>query len=257
MHAAERERAITDILKARGFIAFRDLETLIDASPATLRRDLERLAVSGRLERVHGGARLAEPKAEEPQQLSGAPFHVNININPRQKAAIGAAAARLCVAGEGVMINGGSTTLQMCEHLDGLNLQVLTNSLHIVNALAGQVGTRILVPGGALFKEQNIILSTRGEDNMPRFYAPKLFLGAASVGAGGVMEPDPVLVNSDRRFIERAEEIILLVDSSKFQGLSGHVVCDLDEIDVVVTDDGIEDRHAQTLERAGVRLIVA
>lgn len=257
MHATERERAITDILKARGFIAFRDLETLIDASPATLRRDLERMAGEGRLVRVHGGARLAEGKADEAQHLSGPPFHVNVTVNRRQKEAIGRAAAGLCAPGEGVMINGGSTTLQMCDHLDGLNLQVLTNSLHIVSALAHQAGTRILVPGGALFKEQNIILSTRGEDNMPRFHAPKLFLGAASVGAGGVMEPDPVLVNSDRRFIERAEEIILLVDSSKFQGLSGHVVCDLDEIDVVVTDDGLEDRHARTLEAAGVRLIVA
>ena len=257
MHATERESAITEILKKRGFIAFRDLETLIDASPATLRRDLERMASEGRLARVHGGARLIESKTDEAQHLSGSPFHINVTVNRRQKEAIGRAAAGLCSPGEGVMINGGSTTLQMCDHLDGLNLQVLTNSLHIVSALAHQAGTRILVPGGALFKEQNIILSTRGEDNMPRFHAPKLFLGAASVGAGGVMEPDPVLVNSDRRFIERAEEIILLVDSSKFQGLSGHVVCDLDEIDVVVTDDGLDDKHARTLEAAGVRLIVA
>lgn len=257
MHATERERAITDILKTRGFIAFRDLETLIDASPATLRRDLERMAVEGRLVRVHGGARLADSKPDEAQHLSGPPFHVNVTVNRLQKEAIGRAAAGLCTPGEGVMINGGSTTLQMCDHLDGLNLQVLTNSLHIVSALAHQAGTRILVPGGALFKEQNIILSTRGEDNMPRFHAPKLFLGAASVGAGGVMEPDPVLVNSDRRFIERAEEIILLVDSSKFQGLSGHVVCDLEEIDVVVTDAGLDDKHAKTLEKAGVRLLVA
>ena len=193
MHATERERAITDILKTRGFIAFRDLETLIDASPATLRRDLERMAVEGRLVRVHGGARLADSKPDEAQHLSGPPFHVNVTVNRLQKEAIGRAAAGLCTPGEGVMINGGSTTLQMCDHLDGLNLQVLTNSLHIVSALAHQAGTRILVPGGALFKEQNIILSTRGEDNMPRFHAPKLFLGAASVGAGGVMEPDPVL----------------------------------------------------------------
>jgi len=67
-------------------------------------------------------------------------------------------------------------------HLAGLNLQVLTNSLHIVNALLAQSGTRVLVPGGQVFPEQNIILSAAGDDGMPRFHAPRLFLGAASLG---------------------------------------------------------------------------
>lgn len=257
MHATERRKAIIDLLERRGFIAFRDLEKIVEGSPATLRRDLERMAADGYLERVHGGARLSSQKGDEGQRLRGAPFNENISRNRAQKEAIGKAAAQLCAPGEGVMIDGGSTTLQMCDHLNGLNLQVLTNSLHIVQALVEQPGTRILVPGGAVFREQNIILSPIGEDNMPRFYAPKLFMGAASVGAGGVMQPDPVLVASDRRLIERAEELILLVDSSKFSGYSGHVVCALEEIDTVVTDEGISDAHAQTVEAAGVRLIVA
>ncbi len=83
------------------------------------------------------------------------------------------------------MIDGGSTTLQMCRHLEGKNLQVLTNSLHIVSALLSQTGTRISVPGGAVFREQNIILSASGDDLMPRFHAPQLFMGAAAVGAAG------------------------------------------------------------------------
>ena len=257
MHATERRKAIIDLLERRGFIAFRDLEKIVEGSPATLRRDLERMAAAGYLERVHGGARLSGQKGDEGQRLRGAPFNESISRNRAQKEAIGKAAAMLCAPGEGVMIDGGSTTLQMCDHLNGLNLQVLTNSLHIVQALIEQPGTRILVPGGAVFREQNIILSPIGEDNMPRFYAPKLFMGAASVGAGGVMQPDPVLVASDRRLIERAEELILLVDSSKFSGYSGHVVCALEEIDTVVTDEGISDAHARTLEAAGVRLIVA
>ena len=92
---------------------------------------------------------------------------------------------------------------------------------------------------------------------MPRFHAPKLFMGAASVGAQGVMQADPILVASERRLIDRAEELILLVDSSKFDSSSGNVVCELDEIDVIVTDEGITDRQAQLVEAAGIRLIVA
>lgn len=259
MHAAERESAILDVLERRGFVAFGDLEKLIPGSPATIRRDLERMASMGRLERVRGGARQIRPKDEaaQPQVLHGTPFHENIARNRAQKEAIGKAAAQLCRPGEGIMIDGGSTTLQMCDHLKGLNLQVLTNSLHIVGALLSQTGTRILVPGGSVFREQSIVLSPSGEDSMPRFYGPKLFMGAASVGAGGVMQADPILVASERRLIERAEELILLVDSSKFSSSSGHVVCDLNEIDIIITDDGVTDDIAEIVRKAGARLIVA
>lgn len=260
MHAAERERIILDLLQQRGFIAFRELERQLDASSATIRRDLERMAGEGLIERVRGGIRLIGDSKEAMSpaaNLAGVPFHENIHHNVLQKKAIGAAAAALCLPGEGVMIDGGSTTLQMCPHLEGLNLQVLTNSLHIISALLGQSGTRILIPGGALFREQNIILSPAGDDLMPRFHAPKLFMGAAAVGPQGPMQDDILLVTVERRLIERAEEVILLVDSSKFRRSSGHVVCGLDQIDIVVTDDGIDDVHAQQLESSGVDVIIA
>jgi len=261
MHVSEREKAILDLIGQRGFIAFRELEKFVDASPATLRRDLKRLAAEGRIDRVRGGASL--PKSDDAdasatiEHLAGVPFHDNISRMRKQKEAIGRAAAALCEAGSAVMIDGGSTTLQMCRHLDELNLQVLTNSLHIVSALLPQAGTRIQVPGGSVFREQNIILSAAGDDLMPRFHAPKLFMGAAAVGPQGIMQADVVLVASERRLIERAEELILLIDSSKFEGSSGNVVCDLEDIDIIVTDEGVESRHIEMIGAAGVELIVA
>ena len=259
MHAAEREQAILDILAERGFVAFRDLEKRLDASPATLRRDLERMAGVGRIDRVRGGAKLAadQPGSSSiPSRLSGVPFHENIARHRKQKEAIGRASAALCAHGSALMIDGGSTTLQMCRHLEGLNLQVLTNSLHIVSALLPQTGTRVLVPGGSVFREQNIILTAAGDDAMPRFHAPKLFMGAAAVGKQGLMQADVVLVAAERRLIERAEELILLVDSSKFQG-SGNVVCDLEEVDVVVTDSGAGKSDLAMLHASGIKVIVA
>lgn len=259
MHSAEREKLIMECLGQRGFISFQDLERQVQASPATIRRDLERLMTAGLITRVRGGAKLVEgarKAGNDRPHLLGAPFHENIHRNRPQKEAIGLAAAKLCNAGEGVMIDGGSTTLQMCPHIAGLNMQVLTNSLHIVSALLPQPGTRLLVPAGQVFPEQNIILSASAEDGMPRFHAPRLFMGAASLGPAGLMQADIILVTAERRFIDRADEIIVLVDSSKFDGPSGHVVCRLDEIDAVITDDGISDKHKKMLEKAGVRLIL-
>ncbi len=255
MHATERERVILDALKPNGFITYRDLEAQLTASPATIRRDLARLEADGRIVRVHGGAKLPEA-AETAFHLAGTPFEQSITQNLAAKRAIGKAAAALCRSGEGVMIDGGTTTLQMCPHLAGLDLQVLTNSLHIVNALLPQDGTRILLPSGAVFREQNIVLAPAGEDSMPRFHAPKLFMGAAAVGPQGVMQHDVILVAAERRLIDRAEEVVLLVDSTKFASSSGAIVCGLDEIDTLITDAGIDEGTAQKIRNAGVELMI-
>ena len=258
MHAEERDRLILAALEPSGFVSYRDLEAQLGASPATIRRDLTRLEEHGRIVRVHGGAKLAEPEGKPGSpRLLGTPFDQSITQNLAAKQAIGRAAAALCLPGEGIMIDGGSTTLQMCPHLAGLDAQVLTNSLHIVNALLPQSGTSILLPSGTVFREQNIVLAPSGEDSMPRFHAPKLFMGAAAVGPQGVMQPDVILVAAERRLIDRADTVILMVDASKFTSTSGAIVCGLDEIDMVVTNAPPPPDLAQALSANGVRVIVA
>jgi DeoR family ulaG and ulaABCDEF operon transcriptional repressor len=256
MHAAERERWIFEALRPTGFVSYRDLEELLDASPATIRRDLARLEREGSITRLHGGARLPDKDGTKAPRLLGTPFEQSITQNLSAKRAIGKAAAALCSPGQAVMIDGGSTTLQMCPYLEGLGLQILTNSLHIVNALLPQTGTRIVLPSGAVFREQNIILAPDGENSMPRFHAPRLFMGAAAVGPQGVMQADPVLVAAERRLIDQAEEVVLLVDSSKFAMQSGTIVCGLDEIDTMITD-ACPDSLLTALEAADVDLIIA
>jgi DeoR family transcriptional regulator, ulaG and ulaABCDEF operon transcriptional repressor len=261
VHATEREKLILEALGPSGFVSYRDLEERLGASPATIRRDLSRLEAQGQIARVHGGAKLVEAVSPPGQgglglQLHGTPFELAVKQNMPAKRAIGRAAAALCEPGEGVMIDGGSTTLQMCPHLAGLDLQVLTNSLHIVNALLPQPGTRILLPSGSVFREQNIVLAPAGEESMPRFHAPKLFMGAAAVCPQGVMQADVILVAAERRFIDRAEQVVLLVDSSKFKSSSGAIVCGLGEVDVLITDAGIPDAMRAALSDADVRLIV-
>ncbi len=260
MHAAEREKLILSLMQPSGFIAFQDLERSLDASPATLRRDLDRLELSGVITRVRGGARLngqgAAPAIGE-RPLGGAPFHENIDRFPKQKAAIGRAAAALCRPGESVIIDGGSTTLQMCPHLEPLGLNVLTNSLHIVSALMLQAGTRISVPAGSLFREQNILLSPFEDDGMGRYRASKLFIGAAAIGEHGLMQSDVLLVQAERRMLERTGEVIVLVDSSKFDAPAGHVVCHLSDVDVLITDEAIKAHDRALLEKAGVKVLIA
>jgi DeoR family ulaG and ulaABCDEF operon transcriptional repressor len=260
MHVAEREQLIIDRLKRSGFVSFKELEKHLAASPATIRRDLERLASSGRIVRVHGGAKSANAAIADSKTaagLAGVPFHVNVTLHAEAKKAIGRAAAALCKPGESVVIDGGSTTLQMCAHLESLHLQVFTNSLHIVSALMPQAKTRLLIPSGQVFREQNIILSVTDDEPLPNVHAPKLFMGAASIGSSGLMQADSMLVSAEQKFIHRCEQLIVLVDSSKFDGPSGHIVCALSEIDTVITDDAIRQEHRDMLNAAGVTVVIA
>jgi DeoR family ulaG and ulaABCDEF operon transcriptional repressor len=257
MHAAEREQLILDMLRQRGFVRFQEIDQRIQGSQATLRRDLDRLERDGKIERVRGGARLAGHETAGRPYLAGVPFQENIGRNRAQKEAIGRAAAQLCRPGESVIIDGGSTTLQMCHLLGPLGLHVLTNSLHIVSALLPQVGTNVSVPAGTLFREQNIILSPFADDGMERYHASKLFMGAAAIGPHGLMQTDVLLVQVERRLLDRADEVVILIDSSKFEAPTGHAVCALQDIDLLITDSGITDKHAKMLEKAGVKLIVA
>lgn len=260
MHATERERVILQLLRQRGFITSQELEKKLDASSATLRRDLERLEGAGEIVRVRGGAKLAAEEAapdEGPLRLRGVPFQQNVQQHREAKEAIGRAAAALCRKGESIIIDGGTTTLQMCRFLEGLELQVLSNSLHIIDALLPQQGTRIAVPAGNVFREQNIVLSPFDDDGMGRYRASRMFMGAASVGRHGLMQTDVILAQAERRLLERADELVLLVDSSKFEAPAGHVVCDLAEVDVVVTDSGLRSEHRLLLEKAGVRVVLA
>jgi DeoR family ulaG and ulaABCDEF operon transcriptional repressor len=258
MHAAQRDAEITRLLHSQGFISFKQLCDRLEASSATIRRDLERLDAQGLIERVRGGARLkggAKPTPND--RLVGAPFEENKHRHALEKSAIGRAAAKLCDRGEAIIIDGGTTTFQMCSHLEGLNLQVLTNSLHIVGELLPQPGARVSVPGGAVFREQNIILSPFEDDGINRYHASKLFMGAAALGPRGLMQADVVLIQAEQKLMDKADRLIVLADSSKFRTSATFLVCGLEEIDVVITDPGVSEADADMLRAHDIEVIIA
>jgi DeoR family transcriptional regulator, ulaG and ulaABCDEF operon transcriptional repressor len=256
MHATERDRVILSLLDEQGFISLRDLAHWVTTSPSTLRRDLERLQMSGKLTRVRGGVQSTDRTDRLSRQLlRGVPFHENIHINRSAKEAIGKAAAELCRPGEAVIIDGGSTTLQMCPHLEPLRLQVMTNSLHIVSALLPQENTRVSIPGGVVFREQNIILHPLDDTTNYRFHASMIFVGAAAVTRFGLMKNDIMQVQAERKLLTLAERVIALVDSSKFSAYAAHSVCELGNVHTLITDRGINAASAKMLKSHNIKVI--
>jgi DeoR family ulaG and ulaABCDEF operon transcriptional repressor len=115
----------------------------------------------------------------------------------------------------------------------------------------------VMLSGGTIYREQNIILSPFDNDVTRNFYARRMFMGAQGLGPLGLMEGDPLLIQAEQKLIDQADELVVLVDSSKFRMRSSLILCGLKRIATVITDDGIEDREAKMLETAGVTLIVA
>lgn len=256
MHANERDRVILSLLDEQGFVSLRDLSQWVSTSTATLRRDLERLQANGKLTRVRGGVQSANGiDRTGGRYLRGVPFHENVHLNRFAKEAIGKAAAQLCRPGDAVIIDGGSTTLQMCPHLEPLRLQVFTNSLHIVSALLPQQHTRVAIPGGVVFREQNIILHPFDDTTTYRFHASLMFVGAAAVMRYGLMKNDIMQVQAERKLLALAEKVIALVDSSKFSASAAHSLCELTRVHTLITDRGLDETSAKMLKSHNIEVI--
>ena len=254
MHETERHRVILSAVQARPVATVAELVDITGTSEATIRRDIAALHVRGELRRVRGGAEAVNP----PEQggLMGRPFSVNETINMNAKRAIARAAAELCRDGEPIIINGGTTTYQMVHHLTARRLSVFTNSFAIAEFLIQNSRNSVVIPGGTIYREQNVILSPFGGVVASHFYAKRMFIGCQGIGQHGLMEADPMIVQSELGLIGQADELIVLADSSKFSGRSSLILCGLDRIATVITDSGIRDEDRQMLETAGVRLIV-
>ncbi len=256
MHQSERSEKILEHLESKPYISVTQLSEMLDASEATIRRDLKRLEQSSQVKRLHGGA-VREPQRQERQHLSGTPFERNLQVNIEKKRRIAKKAAELCDEGESIIIDGGSTTYFMCPHLRTLDLQILTNSLHIAEDLLTNGRARILLPGGELFREQNIILNPFQNDWIQNHSASTMFMSAQAITAVGLTQADSLIVRAELQLMERAEKLIVLMDSAKFNRAASLVLCPLERIDVVVTDAGVTDDNIEMLEQAGVKVVIA
>lgn len=254
MHENDRHRVILSAVQDRSVVTVADLCALTGASEATVRRDINTLDESRKLRRVRGGA---EALTTTPfVGLAGRPFSYNETINIAEKQAIAAAAVALCSDGEPIIINGGTTTFQMVHPLASRQMQVFTNSFPIAEHLLKNTRNTVLLSGGVIYREQNIILSPFDNDVTRNFYAKRMFMGAQGIGSLGLMEQDPLLIQAEQKLIGQAEEMVVLVDSSKFANRSSLILCPLGRINTIITDDGVSDRTASMLEAADVKLIV-
>ena len=259
MHERERWQVIKALLKERTLVRIADACRATGASEASVRRDFARLAEQGLAIRVHGGLEALPDAGNTPGDvlsLATRSFDVSQTLNIDAKRAIAKAAVGLCVDGETIIVNGGTTTYQMGEYLRERRLKVLTNSYPLAEVLIHNSKCRVALPGGEVYREQGMIVSPFEEDAIQHYSATRMFMSAISIGPLGVIEGDPLLARAESKLLKRADKLIVLADASKFVSRGSLVVCPLSRIHTLVTDSDTPAAALDMLRDNGVQVVV-
>lgn len=251
----ERHAVILRLLKQRGVASTHEICKATDASEATVRRDLSKLEEDALIRRVHGGAELAETAVTDNINYGEVPLAFRKSFRLEEKIRIARYAAGLCEKNETVIIDGGSTTFQMAPFLKDAGCRIITNSFGIAEILLRKGNNQVIIPGGMIYKNSELILDPFQGDFYRNYAAGKAFMGAGGIGPKGLTNSDPQLIKAERRMIEHAEEVIILADSTKFDYTGTLYLCGFDALSMIITDTGITDKQRDMAESRGIRLV--
>lgn len=249
----EREEEILALLADQGKITVSELSTNLKVSEATIRRDLRRLATRHSIQRVHGGAILVRTVDFEPPVLQRTSLHAE------EKRRIGQAAAALINDGDTVILVGGSTTLEVASYLgQKKNLTVITDSLLIAESVAKHSDITLIVLGGIVRDSELSMEGYLAQLCLKELHANKVVMGARAVNfQQGLMLDKVSEVETFRGSMRIADEVILVVDHSKFEQVATAVLAPLTSVDWIVTDNGTPPEIAGKLQDLGIEVVLA
>lgn len=231
----ERLDAIRSHLYAHGFSTIQALADSVGASLATIRRDLQVLEHEGAIDRVHGGARIAEGSSVEMA------FQERAKRNLEAKRAIAAAAYKLLTPHATVFLDAGTTVLQLSRliRIHPLPLRIFTNGLAVAQEFLNVPDLEVAVLGGILRSENASFVGPQAEAMLETLWFDQLFLGASAVGSdGAIYSVDSAEASLNKRMLARAAQSFVLADSSKFGTMATYRVAPL-SVARVVTDSNL------------------
>jgi DeoR family transcriptional regulator of aga operon len=252
--SSRRER-IVSLLREQGSVQIPSLAELFQVSTQTLRKDLNFLDDKGVCTRSSGGAILKRGALSPTEQA----IEVKRALYADEKMRIGKSAAALIESDDSVLLDSGTTTLQVARHIDPeASLVVVTNDVGIMNELVTRERVQLVLLGGTLRRKNLSFYGTQTERTLQDMHVDKLFLAADGFdiekGITTHFEPEALL---NRMMCQAASEIIVVADSSKFGRICLHKILEPMGIAKLVTDAGIPDSAREALTRIGVEVIVA
>lgn len=253
MLVAERRAEILKRIEAHGSVRVAALSDLFGVTEETIRRDLEELERQKLVKRTYGGAVRATGTSFE------LPYAKRRDKNAAEKARIAKAAAQLVSAGDTICLDASTTALGMCQELQNIGrLTVLTNSILVLVELAGRQGIHLIGTGGAVRETALSFVGPLAQRAMEEHHVDRVFISGRGITLDkGLTDSNELEVELKKRMVHAAQQVVVLVDHSKFGYLGFSRVMPVSEIDVLITDSGADPGDLSRLEKAGVQVIVA
>ncbi|UBF27616.1 DeoR/GlpR family DNA-binding transcription regulator [Kovacikia minuta CCNUW1] len=249
MLTAERRQFILETLRRDGKVLSSQLSADLHVSEDTIRRDLRDLADSGLLQRVHGGALPKSPTAYS--------YTTRQNQAPQAKEAVAKAAAKLIQPKQVVILDSGTTTFLVAQHLPpDLEATIITNSPPIATVLSNYAHIDVLVLGGRLNKELRVAVGAATIEALQMFRADLCLLGIAGLHPElGITVYDLEEAHVKRAMVARAAEVAALASSEKLGTAAPYVIGQIGELTHLVTEATVDPRILAPYQAAGLTIV--
>lgn len=249
----ERQKQILSLLSKQGRLSVSEIVEQFSISEATARRDLETLASQGKAQRVHGGVIAVE---QAPPEL---PILEREGEQTDEKASIGRAAAERIADGETVFLGSGTTVLEAAKHLrDRKNLTVITNSLPVLNALAGIKDITVVSLGGQLRESELSFIGHITEQALAELRVDKVIMGTRGISLEHGLTNDYLPETlTDRAILKIGRTVIIVADHTKVNRVATALLASLKTMHIFVTDSNAEKKFLQSLKKLGIEIVIA
>jgi len=225
---------------------------ILGVSESTIRRDLEVLEEQGLIKRTYGGAVFVKDTAG--QRLA---FAERETTAEAEKEAIARTIAEMIPENQTILLNGGTTCRQIARVISGRYLSVVTNSVPVASLLSSDLGTEVTIVGGYVYPRTGVALGAMACGQLDYVGATQAVLSCAGVTEEGAFNLNQMMVEVERKMMTVAREVILAVDHTKFGIRSVVKLCGLDEVDVIVTDTGVDEATRAWLDALEAKVIYA
>lgn len=252
INIAERHKYILDKLYEKGYVNVVDLCKELDVSGVTIRKDLKLLEDKALLFRSHGGATIHNP------YINDKPVNEKEKIRRDEKNSIGAAGAALIAPNDAIIIASGTTVLSLSKNIHPKgHLTVITSALNVAMELLRYPEIEVLQLGGLLRNSSSSVTGPYAERILADFSCSKLFLGVDGIDVEfGLTTTNLMEAQLNQRMIAAAQKTIVLADSSKFGKRGFGKICGLEDIDQVITDNGISAHVVKAMEDLGINVTI-
>ncbi|MEX0779968.1 MAG: DeoR/GlpR family DNA-binding transcription regulator [Balneolales bacterium] len=251
-NVAERHNATLKLLRAKGQVSVEELSKELEVSEVTTRKDLEYLGKHNFLVRIHGGA------MQNGYLVYDQPVEEKGKLYSKEKSAIGKAAANLIEHGDSIIMDAGTTVVQVALQINKRDLTILTSGINVAMSLLRLKDVDLIMLGGMVRANSACVVGPYAEQIVQEHSCRKYFLGVDGFDLErGLSTTNTLEAHLNRVMINSSQQTIVVTDSSKFgrRGLSR--ICGIESINMVVTDAGIPDSIRKVLEENKIEVVIA